>query len=592
LNDRPHYKALSYVWGDLQNKRSIAVDRQSLEIPRSLFAGLQRLRSKKETVTIWVDAICINQFDVDERSQQVRFMGDIYSSAQEVLIWLGYGGKSEAPKDQPQIYRWTGEDTDMQIVDAYFDQIRPQSNEDNDTEDIVGAFVYLRLRAKGKHIDELPFFDVNEKRLQPRQTWPAVIRALDTLRSNPWWRRIWVVQETVLAREATVIYSHVTVPWNILARAARTSATQHNSCCSGFYQMLSVADEIVLVKVRRVILADIEPMRTLRAEGERLSLWRLMFGTRLREATDVRDKVYGLLGLVSNWQGQPALLADYSVSPKEVFIKAIISHIESTSSLQIIMGTIRNDVFDTPSWITQKGYASEGDRIRQSVLFSAANGIAATVERIGDVLAVEGFNPSDTIASVGPTMGETNPVTWITAAHKVEAWRNMAELEIRTGDIYFGKHSWADAFWRMILNDCTGAHTPPQRLEDTNPTCIAEDFWSWLESLLREREDETPFFKIDLDQRQRFIQSFIAATTHRRFFITTDGRMGLGPPEARPGDFITILLGGNVPFCLRADPDQHSGYYRLIGDTYVHGLMDGEGVPANWKEQVVKIHLR
>jgi hypothetical protein len=117
-------------------------------------------------------------------------MGDIYSSAQEVLIWLGYGGKSETPKDQPQIYRWTGEDTDMQIVDAYFDQIRPQSDEDNDTEDILGAFVYLRLREKGKHIDELPFFDVNEKRLQPRQTWPAVICALYTLRSNPWWRRI------------------------------------------------------------------------------------------------------------------------------------------------------------------------------------------------------------------------------------------------------------------------------------------------------------------------------------------------------------------------------------------------------------------
>jgi hypothetical protein len=52
LNDSPHYKALSYVWGDLQNNRSIAVDCESLEIPRSLFAGLQRLRGEKETLTI------------------------------------------------------------------------------------------------------------------------------------------------------------------------------------------------------------------------------------------------------------------------------------------------------------------------------------------------------------------------------------------------------------------------------------------------------------------------------------------------------------------------------------------------------------
>jgi hypothetical protein len=68
--------------------------------------------------------------------------------------------------------------------------------------------------------------------------------------------------------------------------------------------------------------------------------------------------------------------------------------------------------------------------------------------------------------------------------------------------------------------------------------------------------------------------------------------MGMGPPEALPGDFIAILLGANVPFCLRADSDQHSGYYKFIGDTYVHGLMDGEGVPANWKEHAVKIYLR
>jgi hypothetical protein len=571
------------------------VNRQSLEIPRSLFTGLQRLHGEKDIQTVWVDAICINQSDVDERSQQVRFMSDIYSSAREVLIWLGYGGESEAPHDQSWIYSWTGDDTDMGIVDAYFDQIRPHSDEDNDAEDILGAFVYLRLRAMGKHVDELPFFDVNKEKLQPRQTRPAVIRVLDTLRSNPSWRRIWVVQETVLAREATVVYSHVTAPWNMLARAARTSATQHISCCAGFYQTLSLADENALVKLRKVILADIEPMRTLRAEGEQLSLWRLMLGTRLREATDVRDKVYGLLGLVTNWHGQSPLFADYSMSPKDVFIQAIISHIESTFSLQIMMGTIRTDVFDTPSWITQKNHASEGVRIRQSVLLSAANGIAANVERVGDILAVEGFETFDTIASVGPTMGEItteNIISWSAVTHNVEAWRNTAILEIKKDDIYFSKQSRTEAFWRTVLNDCTDDRIWPERLGGTNPTHLAEDFRSWLATRNRERENGKPSIHPDSDPRRFFIRQFIEMTALRRFFITTDGRIGMGPPEALPGDFIAILLGGHVPFCLRAVPNQHSGYYRLIGDTYVHGLMDGEGVPTDWKEHVVKIHLR
>jgi hypothetical protein len=203
-------------------------------------------------------------------------MGDIYSLAQEVFIWLGYGGESEAPKDQPRMYRLTGDDTDVEIVDAYFNQTRPQDDDDNDAEDILGDFVYLKLRAMGEHIDEIPFFEANDKKLQPRQTWPAVARALDTLSSNPWWTRIWVVQETVLAREATVVYSHVTAPWEILAQAAHTSVTNDTSCCAQFFETLSYADENTFNKVRNVVLADVEPVRASRAENEQLSLWQLI----------------------------------------------------------------------------------------------------------------------------------------------------------------------------------------------------------------------------------------------------------------------------------------------------------------------------
>ena len=95
----------------------------------------------------------------------------------------------------------------------------------------------------------------------------------------------------------------------------------------------------------------------------------------------------------------------------------------------------------------------------------------------------------------------------------------------------------------------------------------------------------------DLSDDRFFYEAWFTSGFDRRFFITTDGYMGVGPPEMLPGDSVVILLGGRVPFCLRAAEDETKGHYTLVGDTYVHGLMDGEGVPANWKEHVVKIHL-
>jgi predicted AAA+ superfamily ATPase len=55
----------------------------------SLESALRQFRQRNEVVVLWVDAICINQFDNEERTQQVALMGDIYSQSKEVVIWLG-----------------------------------------------------------------------------------------------------------------------------------------------------------------------------------------------------------------------------------------------------------------------------------------------------------------------------------------------------------------------------------------------------------------------------------------------------------------------------------------------------------------------
>ena len=59
------------------------------EITRNLRDALYNIRDSSRIIGLWVDAICINQQDDNERNQQVALMGQIYSVAQHTVIYLG-----------------------------------------------------------------------------------------------------------------------------------------------------------------------------------------------------------------------------------------------------------------------------------------------------------------------------------------------------------------------------------------------------------------------------------------------------------------------------------------------------------------------
>lgn len=106
--DRPSkkFKALSYTWnGPLS--RNLAVEGKSLLITPNCEAALRRLRSTKNELTIWIDAVCINQDDMSERSQQVTMMREIYEKAAGVCVWLGPDASSEVEAVMEELHsRW------------------------------------------------------------------------------------------------------------------------------------------------------------------------------------------------------------------------------------------------------------------------------------------------------------------------------------------------------------------------------------------------------------------------------------------------------------------------------------------------------
>lgn len=149
----PSYSALSYCWGAADQTREISLNGLSLRVTKNLEAALRQLRRKDEGVLLWVDALCINQSDDQEKAEQVGKMGQIFQRAASVVAWIG-----------PQ-----QEDSDLAM-----DWVARAGDHTLDLEDPMHE----------KHLD----------------LKTALLRLFDL----PYWSRIWIVQELVRAR--TLVY--------------------------------------------------------------------------------------------------------------------------------------------------------------------------------------------------------------------------------------------------------------------------------------------------------------------------------------------------------------------------------------------------
>jgi hypothetical protein len=87
--DSHQYDALSYVWGNPNETLPIFIDEHVLHITTNLHAALLCLRDHSLERIIWVDAICINQTDKEDKKSQIQSMVRIYSQANRVIVWLG-----------------------------------------------------------------------------------------------------------------------------------------------------------------------------------------------------------------------------------------------------------------------------------------------------------------------------------------------------------------------------------------------------------------------------------------------------------------------------------------------------------------------
>lgn len=175
----PVYEALSYTWGDEGSTRFVSIDGQKVNIRTNLHMALTAIREAKGSAVLWVDALCISQDDLEEKSSQVQMIGRIFRGARQVLAWLG-----------------------------------------PPTDDIHALFLSASILPTDTFILEATLDDIRRAHdLQSRLPWEkleALRPALLSIHARKYWTRSWIVQECMLARRVEFLCGIHEVSWHQL----------------------------------------------------------------------------------------------------------------------------------------------------------------------------------------------------------------------------------------------------------------------------------------------------------------------------------------------------------------------------------------
>jgi len=447
--------------------------------------------------------------------------------------------------------------------------------------------------------------------------YSAISRLLQ-LTNGQQWTRIWVIQETVLSRNATVQFGMLSAPWSMFAEAATHFARERHSLCLDLAGTFQGYD--ILTRFSNSVLQIRDTRRHHQAIEKKVTLLSLLWRFRPLEASDKRDKVFALLGLTTDWQGMEPLRPDYSVDVGNVFVQTATRNIQRSASLSVLSGDLdatlgRKRLTDIPSWVMDWALPClplEIERVETQKMYNACGGRTGEVSLHlpYNILHVHGVHVDDVII-----VGDVSRHTQISDTCAVIRQWNLEAMafEDRRGK-YPSGGTYSDAFWRTLVGDLVQTASIAS-LSDGRETAYrkataddAEAFraWRmWSRCISRDTIGRTASFtQRDLDEGISSIHYALkTATASRRFFITRSGYMGVGPKTTQPGDKLYVLENSDVPFLVRPhsmkncggwpaipliEPaggrrglpdrcyDAHS-CHRLVGDCFSYGLMDGEG---------------
>lgn len=377
LEDGPDYEALSYAWGKPAFTETISLNGQPIHITVNLGVALSHLRLTDKSRTLWVDALCINQADLNERSHQVTLMKEIYEHCSEDLLWLG-------PNPGETIVEQKSLDRGMALLgklhsrdETTLEGLANKWEEHSRSRRKMFAQVRIRQRMREAAADrdvedyEIPEHEVDaemsliDEETQSRDSGSILTYLLTSSQGSDLgavltypavWNRIWVMQELSCAPRIRLVAGKSQLSWDTIATFLGDTPYAdafHGPMSHGTIR--SVGSHLFgrsqTIHHQRGIMDEIR-----RGSDRESSLLDVLARFKSARATDPRDKIYGLLGLTTDAHD---VRVTYERTAQQVFTDVTTSIINRTGTLDIIcqspwrpfLQSPKGRLSDLPSWV-------------------------------------------------------------------------------------------------------------------------------------------------------------------------------------------------------------------------------------------------
>ncbi|KAK5123885.1 hypothetical protein LTR85_002081 [Meristemomyces frigidus] len=349
------YEALSYTWGSQDDPWSVLVhgsDCSTLKVTKNLKKALYELRLKDESRVLWIDAICINQADLDERSKQLRLMAQIYERATRVVAWLG-----------PTSY-----DSDLAL--DCFNSINANLAVN------WAAGEYEVLRNDTLWADDSETLPCNDQQ----------VLAICNFLYRPWFERLWIWQEIRLgAKRAMLVVGDRNLSWTAFCNAAfliRHRGMPHTSASA---RLVPRMEHIHRLCHRQLPMLD------------------ALESTRWCKCSDERDRVFTALIIDQDFGSSLAIQSEYAKPTHQVYVEAVSKHLEQHSDLEFLKYLApEQNMQGLPSWAPDWSAARTVQRL--DVSNAAASSQSAACVGMDSTLRCEGIAVAK-LAKVVPFQG-------------------------------------------------------------------------------------------------------------------------------------------------------------------------------------------
>ncbi|KAJ3542508.1 hypothetical protein NM208_g4060 [Fusarium decemcellulare] len=552
--------------GAMRTKKGcILVDGYSLLVTKNLDIALEHLTPETQPLTLWIDALCINQDDEVEKTEQVRQMKWIYSQATSVITWLG-----PAADDSDVAMRWIQDCGSLaqgfgiatkpelrlgQLLETF--ESDPSKLPDPGLEEFLeGIFAQLSSGTRG-----------------------IIGAALSQLFKRPYWSRVWVVQELVHGKYLQFRCGNITASEEHFHQSLRLlrdfrrymlvkSAQHPQSTAPGLASTdLNTGKPINIFKVKM-------------AAGS-CPLIYLIRTFRYFKATDSRDKIFALLSFASD-AAELGLYPDYQKGCRDVYLQATLSLLKAGFLDILSLCHINKSIPGLPSWVpdfTVLSYrVALQERAMNRQIVPSSTVLQPRFSASGDArqnILLESSLPS--LLLHGKFLAEIQRVGTIWEPGAFQLWLQ---------EISGFHHPEADsdhlrAVWRTAVAD-----QQIRRLEEKPrlSSLVLEQVNSSLKGLDLATVDTQMFTTLGLSD---YLFQLQHVARNRRPFVTSIGHLGIGPREMEPGDHLYIFIGAHVPYVLRPNAN---GSLQIIGEAYMHGVMDGAAMDHGNPVEVISIY--